>query len=300
MKKKKNDTLRITVVFFAALIILTGFLQDRLEAMNWPSETAALMRNFGWNDRGLPCLGISFESSGEVKAADNGELLFCRREGDTASGLPSPLGSWIALDHGDGIISVYARMDYKQSRAPGGKVEKGMALGEAGISGWSGSKGFYFQLFDRKEKRWINPSLIITPPEDIRAPEIMSVRLKNAQGELINPYQTYNMSQGRYTVLVNAIDTLRIPGERPLAPHRIICTLNGSESGVLNFETYSSRDGQLMVYRNGLVPVRQVYAPGPYYEVADVWFSRGQTTLEIIAQDIAGNIRNVYYRITVE
>jgi hypothetical protein len=55
-----------------------------------------------------------------------------------------------------------------------------------------------------------------------------------------------------------------------------------------------------MVYRNGLVPVRQIYAPVPAYEAAEVWFSRGQTTLEVIAQDIAGNARNVVYRLMVE
>ena len=270
--------------FFFALFLA---VISQAYSMDWPSSSGSMVRNFGWNDRGLPSLGISFESAGEVKAADNGELLFYHKEGDTASGLPSPLGSWIALDHGDGIVSIYARLGDKLAEAPKTQVEKGMVLGESGISGLSGSRGFYFQLFDRKEKRWINPSLIITPPEDIRPPEIMSVRLRNAQGELINPYQAYNLNQGRYTIIVNAVDTLRFTSERPIAPHRIICTLNGSEAGVLNFETYSSRDGQLMVYRNGLVPVRQIYAPAPSYEVADVWFSRGQTTLEIIAQDIA-------------
>jgi len=128
----------------------------------------------------------------------------------------------------------------------------------------------------------------------------MSVRLKNAEGQLINPYQTYNISQGRYTIIVNAIDVMRSSSENPLAPYRIMCSLNGSEAGALTFETFSARDGRLMVYRNGLVPVKQIYSPIPAYEVADVWFSRGQTTLEIIAQDIAGNVRNVVYRLMVE
>ena len=286
--------------FYALLTALFLAAFFRPYAMDWPSASGSMVKNFGVNDSGLPSLGISFESSGEVMAADGGELLFYHWEGDTASALPSPLGTWIALDHGDGILSIYARLNDKQSEAPLEQQEKGRVLSGAGNSGWSLNSGFYFQLFDRKEKRWINPSLIITPPEDIRPPEIMSVRLRNAQGGLINPFQTYNLNQGRYTIIVNATDTLRLTSERPLAPHKIICTLNGSEIGVLNFETYSSRDGQLMVYRNGLVPVRQIYAPVPSYEVADVWFSRGQTTLEIIAQDIAGNIRNVIYRLLVE
>ena len=269
-----------------------------LLSMDWPSPTALITRNFGWNDGGLPQLGISFADEGALAAAEEGELLYRRLEGDTASRLPSPLGSWAALDHGDGIISIYGRFDDKPDGAIPDRAERGRVLGEAGISGWSSRKGFYFQLFDRKERRWINPSIIITPLEDTRLPAIIQVRLRDAQGEFIDPSQTRNISQGRYIVSVDAVT--RSPNEGPLAPYRIICSLNGSETGVLNFETFSARDGALMVYRNGLVPVRQVYAPVPGYEIADVWLTRGQTTLEIIAQDMAGNTRNVVYRLTVE
>jgi len=268
--------------------------------MDWPSPTGVIKKNFGWNDEGLPHLGISFEDEGALVSAEEGELLYRRREGDTASRLPSPLGSWIALDHGDGIISIYGRFDNNSSPAVPGLTGKGRFLGESGISGWSSGKGFYFQLFDRKERRWINPSMIISPPEDTRPPVIISVGLRDAQGRFFDPSQIKNLSQGRYVVSVNAVDTMRLPNESPLAPYRIICSLNGSEAGVLNFETYSARDGALMVYRNGLVPVKQVYAPYPAYEIADVWFSRGQTSLEIIAQDIAGNVRNAVFRFVVE
>ena len=268
--------------------------------MDWPSPTGVIKKNFGSNDEGLPHLGISFSDEGSLAAAEEGELLFRRREGDAASRLPSPFGSWIALDHGDGIISIYGRFEDSSSPAVPDLAGKGRFLADSGISGWSVGKGFYFQLFDRRERRWINPSMIISPPEDSRPPVIVSVRLRDAQGRLFDPSQTKTLNQGRYIVSVSAVDTMRLPNESPLAPYRIICSLNGSEAGVLNFETYATRDGSLMVYRNGLVPVRQVYAPYPAYEVANVWFSRGQTTLEIIAQDIAGNVRNAVYRLVAE
>jgi len=282
-------------VFFLAAFL---FLPIRLLSMDWPSSTAVMTRNFGWNDNGLPHLGISFDDQGPLSAAEDGELLFQRGESDTASRFPSPLGCWAALDHGDGIISIYSRFDGTQSPVIPGQVEKGRTLGDSGISGWSSRNGFYFQLFDRKERRWINPAMIIAPPEDMRLPAIIQVRLKDAQGNNLDPSQTKTLSQGRYTVCVEAVT--RSARESPLAPYRIICSLNGSEAGVLNFETFSARDGSLVVNRNGLVPVRQVYAPVPGYEIADVWFTRGQTTLEIIAQDIAGNSRNMVYRLTVE
>ena len=271
-----------------------------LFSMDWPTSTGVMRKNFGWNDGALPHLGISFDDEGSILSVEDGEILYRRMEGDTASRLPSPLGSWMALDHGDGIVSIYSRLEAKFSPELNDQMVKGRLLGESGISGWSSRKGFFFQLFDRKERRWINPFMIIPPPEDTRPPVILSVQLRDSQDNLIDPSQIRSLNQGRYVIIVNAVDTMRLPNENPLAPFRIICSLNGSETGVLNFETYSVRDGFLMVYRNGLVPVRQVYAPEPGYEVADVWFSRGQTTLEIIAQDIKGNVRNVVYRFMVD
>jgi hypothetical protein len=272
-----------------------------LQAMDWPSPGGIMAGNFGSNNEGSPLLGNAFESEGSVTAADRGELLFRRRfQDDCASRLPSPLGAWLALDHGDGIISIYSRIaEGDPANVPGG-VEKNSPLGGAGTSGWSNKKGFYFSLFDRRERRWINPSMIISPMEDARPPLIISVRLTDTAGSSIDPGQTRTVSQGRYIISIGASDTLREGGESPLAPHRIVCMVNGVEIGALNFETYSARDGSLMVYRNGLIPVKEVFAPYPAWEVGEIRFTRGQAVLEVIAQDIAGNSRNAVFRLQVE
>jgi murein DD-endopeptidase MepM/ murein hydrolase activator NlpD len=286
------------VLFVSLFLGETMFLSPFLGSMDWPSPDGKMINNFGVNDSGKPLLGISFEGSGPVLAAEQGELLFQSQEGG-ASRLPSPLGAWLALDHSDGIISIYSRMANVLPALPQ-RTSRGAAVGESGNSGWSKNEGFYFSLFDRRERRWINPSIIISPREDTRPPVISSVRLKDGQGRFLDPAQTRAVRQGRYVVSVAAFDTFPESGESPLAPFRIVCMVNGSEVGVLNFETYSVRDGSLMVYRNGLVPVRDIYAPYPAYEVGEVWFTRGQASLELIAQDISGNTRNVVYRLMVE
>jgi hypothetical protein len=292
------------ILRFLALIIgialFPPLTHSPLYGMDWPSPDADLIQNFGWNDNGRPRLGAVFAAGGSLRAAERGELLFVRRKNDAASGLPAPLGDWIAIDHGDGLISIYSRFENRETGRIPNDIGKNTPLGTAGISGWSNQEGFYFSLFDRKERRWVNPSMIITPFRDTTAPVIQSVKLKNAGGEFFDPALTRNISQGRYTVSVQAADTLDAAGIHPLAPHRIVCSVNGSEIGSLNFETYSTRDGVLMVYRNGLMPVKQVYAPYPAFEVGEVWLNRGQVSLEIIAQDIAGNSRSVLYRLTIE
>jgi len=277
--------LHLTAAIFA-LLILAGALSGTLDAMSWPSESAVLMRNFGSNDMGDPVLGMIFSGDAEVLAAENGEVIFSRSANDTVSRLPSPLGSWVALDHGDGLISIYSRCaDEDRAFA---KVEKQQPIASSGTSGWSGQKGFYFVVYDRRERRWVNPAMIITPAKESRQPQILSVELRNAQGQ---PVQSRNMAQGRYTVQVNTIVPSVVRGSL-LAPARIVCSVNGAEAGSLNFEAVSARDGVLMVSRNGLVPAKQVYSGFPAFETAEIFLTRGQATLEIIVQGNDGISRS--------
>jgi hypothetical protein len=141
--------------------------------------------------------------------------------------------------------------------------------------------------------------MIITPLKESAAPQIISVSLKNDEIIPLTSPQPRAVGQGRYSVLVNAASVLAAARERLLAPQRIVCSVNGAEAGSLNFEAVSARDGILMVYRTGLVPAKQVYAEFPSFEIAAVVLSRGQATLEIIVQDIAGNSRNSLSRVIV-
>ncbi|MDR1617559.1 MAG: hypothetical protein LBS06_00765 [Treponema sp.] len=286
----------ILLILFAA-IPLRGPLA---EAMDWPSAEARMVRNFGWNDGGRPSLGSSFQGGTPVLAAEKGELVFFHREEDTASRLPSPLGAWMALDHEDGLISIYSRYENPEGPPAFKKVERGDPVALPGSSGWSREKGFYFSLFDRRERRWVNPSMIIPTLPDTRPPQILSVQLTNGEGRSFDPSLQKVLGQGSYTVTAAVSDTMLSSGEAPLAPHRIVCSVNGAETGFLNFETLSVRDGVLMVNRNGLVPARRIYAPFPRFEVGELWLTRGQATLEVIAQDITGNSRNAVFRLVVE
>jgi len=291
---KKYGIIYILILFF----VLTGLLS----AMNWPSETAVMVRNFGSNDRGRPALGMIFAGDTQVLAAETGEVIFTHNKNDTVSRLPSPFGAWTAVDHGDGLITIYSRYaDNAKDTKDGDEilmpvhVQKQEPIAASGVSGWSSQKGFYFQVYDRRERSWINPAMIVTPQKETRPPQILSVELMNAQGQLV---RSSSISQGRYTVVVNS-NILAAARGTLFAPQRIVCSINGAEAGSLNFESISARDGVLMVSRNGLVPAKQVYLNFPAFEAANVFLSRGQANLEIIVQDISGNSRSYISRMYV-
>jgi hypothetical protein len=293
--------LQITAAVFFVLMFVIMFtdtsISVSLDAMSWPSENAVLIRNFGSNNNGSPVLGMVFGGGTEILAAEKGEIIFSSSRNDSASRLPSPLGAWTAIDHGDGLISIYSRYDdvssdkkFSDQEFSLTHIEKSQPIAGSGTSGWSAQNGFYFIIFDRRERHWINPAMIITPVQKTRPPQILSVELKNDQGVT----QSRNLSQGRYTVFVNTVSPAANPavGGNFLVPHRIICLINGAEIGSLNFEAFSAKDGVLMVYRNGLVPARQIYSNAPAYEAAEFFLNRGQVNMEIIVQDLAGESRN--------
>jgi hypothetical protein len=283
-----------------ALFLALSLLVPGTFGMDWPAREGVLLGNFGWINGNQPVLGASFAARGPIHAADAGELIFSHSISGAASRLPSPLGAWVALDHGDWLIGIYSRFEDKKESIYPTIVEKDGVIAQSGQSGWTGRDGFYLSFYDRKERRWVNPATFITPMADSRAPAILAVQIRNADGRAINPSQVRSLSQGRYTVFAQVADTMTGAGENPLAPHRIGCSVNGIEIGGLNFETFTARDGSLMASRNSLVPVEQVYGQAPFFEIGEAWFNRGQATLEIIAQDIAGNERNLTYRLQIE
>jgi len=278
----------------AALIVCNS-----LTALEWPLPNAVMVRNFGFNERGRPSLGTVFQGEGDIRAAGDGEVIFSCTGKEIASRLPSPLGAWTAVDHDDGLISVYARYGDETGNWLMSRISRSVPIAAAGKSGWSRKNGFYFVLYDRKERRWVNASMVITPFPDTAPPQIVGIQLRRTDGRLLEGGQLRNLSQGRYTIMVNTVDTLE-PKGLPLAPHRIVCSVNGEEAGALSFETICARNGLLMVSRNGLFPAERVYASYPAFEAGEVHLSRGQAILEVIVQDIAGNSRSASTRIIVE
>jgi hypothetical protein len=142
--------------------------------------------------------------------------------------------------------------------------------------------------------------MVIAPFPGERLPPISGVQLRNVQGRLVEGIQIRNVSQGGYTVAVNAVDNSPDARGGQYSPYRIVCSINGIEAGTLLLDTISARDGILTVNRDGFVPALKVYAPHPFFEVGEIYLNRGQAILEIVVHDIAGNSRSTLTRILVE
>ncbi|MDR1430396.1 MAG: M23 family metallopeptidase [Spirochaetaceae bacterium] len=289
MKRRFRGPVRFLfpAFFFAAALV---------SSLEWPDTAAEIILNFAAEK--TPSLGYSFRSEGPVRSAASGEIIFIRDEADTISALPPGLGTWLAIDHGDGLVGVYGRLDRGNNPYPY-MVEEGGFIGRSGFTGWTGTQGFYFSFFDRREKQWVNPGRILPLLPDTRLPVIRSVVFRDSEGRTFNLAQTRSLAQGQYRIQVEAQDTRT--GDIPLSPHRVSCYVNGIERGSLIFETVSARRGTLFVPSSeGSRSAGRVYEYYPALSAGDVFLSRGQTVVEIIAEDMAGNSRVASYRFLVE
>ncbi|MDR0383216.1 MAG: hypothetical protein LBH50_04445 [Spirochaetaceae bacterium] len=279
-------------------------------AIEWPSKDATLISNFGESYMGNPMLGDIFSAKDALGAIEKGEIIFTRGVSAPASRFTSPLGVTAVIDHGDGLLSIYSRAG-KLLNGERNQVNAGETIAEAGTSGWSGESGFRLSIFDRHDRRWVNPSFVIPGLPDTRPPSIRSVRLKGGDGRMFDLASARSVRQGSYAIIVHAVDPGADSGTA-LAPARIICSVNGVETGAIAFDAFSARDGVLMMFSNGLVPVFQIYSNAPAVEVCEVFLSRGRVTLEIIVQDAAAvtasgvsqsnvsNSRRAVYSLSVE
>jgi hypothetical protein len=201
-----------------------------------------------------------------------------------------------AVEHADGIISVYARAR-GATAAPPLVVEADTALADAGVSGWSGTAGFYLLVFDRNERRWVNPAILL-PSAAKAGPPIRAVMLRDEDGLLIDLAAVRTVRRGRYSVLVRRTGASENADGKAAAFRRIVCSVSGIEAGSLNIETFSAADGTMTVFRDAVMPVSRVYAFPPYLEAAEVVFGRGMATLEVTAE--AASTQRAGYRLFIE
>jgi hypothetical protein len=283
-----------------ALLWLGNGANFQLGAIDWPTQTGELVRDFGSNDGGTASVGETFVGTGPVHAAGGGELVFKQDSSTLANRLPSPLGAWVAVDQGDGIVGIYGRMENPRDFQTPIQMEKGTILGTMGKTGWTGATGFYFSLYDRGERQWINPALVLTPNPNERPPMVRGLYLVTPEGTKINAAQTKQIRQGAYRLLVDFGESRGAAKTYALIPLRTQWYINGVAQGLLLLETLETKNGQRMVTENKKKAVDQVYQDDQTIDMGTGLFNRGKATLEISIRDKAGNERNITYQLTVE
>lgn len=295
----KSIKLPITLI----LLLFCDFVGSRsLWAYQWPVEPR-ILSVFAQGGRGGFERGIHILASGsEVKPIEEGELVFSYLEGSSAS-LPYPLGSFLVLQHGSNLRSLYAHLEIGKSVLNQEKViySKSDVLGKAGLTGATSMGGVSLLVFDLEAKQFVNPFLLLPPVKDASRPIIRDVRLERREKAVSLP-TTEIVSRGMWEVTAEVFDLSgAVPTFWPMGVYKISLYLNGQERFMVTMDTLKEQEGITRVYPSvGLSYDQVYYNKGFRIKLGTVNLNPGVLNLEIVARDFVGNEKNQLYRFRVE
>jgi hypothetical protein len=270
-------------------------------AMDWPLAPPRLAATFGTFAKGRVVEGVALAADeGIVRSAEDGEISFILEEGAHPSGLPTPLGSFVVIEHQKGLAAVYSHL------APGSlstylrKAKAGDILGKPGSSGWAEGPGLLFQVFDRRAGTWVNPLLVLPPLADDKPPVIRSLALSRSDKTYILG-ETAALPQGTYRISVDVADPADsswVAGS--LAPYSIRLAIDGVEATKYVFDVAKGEGGKLFLFALSPTSASALKTKEGRYSLAERLFSRGRTVIEVRVEDAAGNKRSASWTLAVE
>jgi hypothetical protein len=273
--------------------------------MDWPLSPPRLAATFGTFAKGRVVAGVALSADqGVVRSADEGEISFSFEE-DARSGIlpgtmPSPLGSFVVVEHSGGMAAVYSHLAPGSLSTSAVKTRPGDMLGRPGASGWIEGPGAVFQVFDRRAGSWVNPLLILPPLADDKPPVIRSLALSRGEKAYVLG-EIASLPQGTYKVSVDIAD----PADSswtvgPLAPFSIRISIDGVEAAKDVFDVCRASDGKLRLFALTPVAVDGLRTKEGRYSIAERLFTRGRTAIEVRVEDAAGNRRSAAWTVGVE
>jgi hypothetical protein len=270
-------------------------------AMDWPLSPPRLAATFGTFAKGRVVAGIALSGDeGLVRSADDGEITFSLEDRAYPGVLPTPLGSFIVIEHQGSMDALYSHLAYGSLPISTGKVKAGDILGKSGASGWIEGPGIVFQVYDHRTGSWINPLLVLPPLADDKPPVIRSLALSRADKVYVLG-ETASVPQGMYKVSVDVTDPANSSWTvGPLAPYAIRISIDGVEAMKEVFDVARGVNGELMLFTLSPVAAGDLRTKEGRYSLIERFFARGRTTIEVRVEDAVGNKRSVSWTVVVE
>jgi hypothetical protein len=263
-----------------------------LSAMDWPIENPSLVSGFG--DKGsngfLTGVYLVPEENQEVTPVEKGEVVFYVEEGLERKGdLPSGLGSFIVIEHEAGLKSLYGHLEAGTLDPTIKEVTKTTELGKVGDTGGAAGEQLYLEIIDKEFGQFINPQLVLPSLDDSVPPVIGTVSLKRGSEELVLSNRDV-LPRGKGRLLVEMYDPIpELPYFNPTAPYQVSVFANGVEVITITFETVQENQGTLHLPQNKSLTCATFCISDTKYDLGELQLNPGETRLEIIVKDVAGN-----------
>lgn len=298
----------IALAAACAVLLISGLRNDGLAndlEFQWPlikgeaPELRGLTSTFGEsrNDRfhnGLDIAGLG----DPVRPVAGGFYLYSRdMDDDPYAPMPGP-GNSVFLYHGDGWWSGYYHLQDLEGRPRRGMVERESVIGTAGNTGHSGGPHLHFFISSGYGERILNPFQYLPGAVDENPPQIGPLVIVTPLGQTYVNHsreERFRLTQP-YPIQVQIDD----PGLEPYTRrgvYRLSWRLNGGEVQSRSFGHVELREGQWLL--EGRHPFERVFAHG-HYTLGELNFQDGMNTLQVRAEDYAGNAAEVLFTVKVD
>jgi hypothetical protein len=198
----------------------------------------------------------------------------------------SALGNAVIVNHGDMLAAVYGNLDTISLAPDAAGVTADTVIGTSGASGWlQGQKGLEFQMLDIKNKRALNPRMLMPSFETelpLSIPWVFAVNRKN---------ETFVL--GAYTKLPAGQYKLYARGDHG-APYKTSVFVDVALFETITYDALSTTDAKLTVQGRTSYTTRDIF-PGAFdplmqdktlLYLSTVLLSSGKKTIRVILSDI--------------
>lgn len=264
-------------------------------AFEWPLGSGTVTYGFGSFRDGF-LKGTEFsDANSMVRSVADGELTFVATGNSLPGGYPIQGGSILSLVHHTEMVTVYTGMVPDSISRYLKKVRAGDVLGRTPAAGTRVGTRLY--VYDGKERRFVNPLMVLPGVKDDILPVIRSVNLAN-DGVETRLDQSRSIRQGIYEVILEVYDNS--PSGAPSAPFDISLTIDGSVRTRVVYDAAWADDGQAFVFGAAKLEENTYLFDGNRVRFGPYVFPRGRVVLTVSVFDFAGNKREQTYSISVQ
>ncbi len=282
-----------TLVTLAVIPVLL-LIASMAFSMDWPVENGRYNYGFGaFRGRFLPGLELPLDGS-PVIAPDDGELIFHVTGSDILGSYPVSGDSLLVLQHNSGLLSIYSGLvpdsltEYLKS------FRKGDILGKSPQKNAMTIAASY--MFDNKDRRFINPLILMPPLKDDKTPVLRNIALVG-EGQEYMLDSDRNIRQGSYKLVMEATDLS--PGAMQSACWEIRILIDGSEKSRVQYDAAWASGGKGYLFGSSSIAESSFFAQDGRISFGPYNFSRGRLVVTIIAMDYAQNKREQSYSLSI-
>ncbi len=291
----RHSGFKYLLIGSGCLLSFLGLSAVLAHAFDWPSAAGVYNYGFGTIRNGF-LKGVELVAgSGSVQASEEGEMIFASESKQLPGAYPLQGGSILAVAHGGEMMTIYSGLEPGSLSTYLKNVKKGDILGRGANP--DNSRGSAIYVFDRQERQYINPMIVMPGYLDEKVPVIKSVSLSKDGVDIFLTSQKL-LPQGSYDLLLDVYDSS--PSGAPSAPYDIRILIDGSERAHIVYDAVWSSAGASVLFGGVSLDEKSFMMSDGRIRFGPYTLSRGRVVLTVIVSDYASNTKEQTFALSIQ